>query len=129
MIEETWLRILRTYGELSKRVFEVDHNNASVIELIKKLDGDGNGFIDIMERKSIVNILRSLHMIDEISLTLLNMILDELDTDHSGAIDFDELSGVKATLGRFANGTKESDRTLDHIALRAAVAHFKKQSG
>ena len=126
MIEETWLRILRTYKELIGRVFEVDHTSPSVVEFIQKLDGDGNDFIDVMERKSIVNLLRSLHMIDDLSLTLLNQILDRLDTDQSGAIDYDELGEVKSTLARFANGTKGTDKTLDHIALRAAAAHFKE---
>ena len=127
MIEETWLRMLRTYQELPGRIFEVDHTSPSVVEFIQKLDGDGNGLIDVMERKSIVNILRCLHMIDDLSLILLNEILDRLDTDQNGAIDYDELSEVKSTLARFANGTKGSDRTLDHIALRAATAHFKKE--
>ena len=125
MTQDTWLRILRTYQELPDRIFEVDHTSASVIEFIQKLDGDGNGLIDIMERKSIVNLLRSLHMIDDLSLKLLNQILDQLDADQSGAIDFQELGTVKTTLARFANGTKGTDRTLDHIALRAAVSHFK----
>ena len=71
----------------------MDHTSPSVVEFIQKLDGDGNGLIDVMERKSIVNLLRSLHMIDELSLTLLNRTLDKLDTDQNGSIDFDELGG------------------------------------
>ena len=125
MIEETWNRILRTYSELNNRIFEVDHTSPSIIEFIHKLDGDGNGNIDIIERKSIVILLRQLHMIDAPSLIMLNTILDALDHDQSGGIDMSELNDVKTTLARFANGTKNGDQTLDHIALREAVAHFQ----
>jgi hypothetical protein len=122
--KDTWLRLMKTYGELSDRVFEVSEESAIVIQFISMMDGDGNGLIDPMERKNISQLLRSLHIIDETSLRLLMELLTAMDMDMSGTMDDDELEMVTQVLENYANGTKGLDNTLDLIALRNALAVY-----
>ena len=122
--QDTWLRLMKTYGELADRVFELSEESTIVIQFISMMDGDGNGAIDPMERKNISQLLRFLHIIDETSLRLLMELLNAMDMDMSGTMDEDELEMVTQVLENYANGTKGQDKTLDLIGLRKALAVY-----
>ena len=122
--KDTWLRLMKTYGELSDRTFELSEDSTIVIQFISMMDGDGNGSIDPMERKNISQLLRFLHIIDDTSLHLLMELLTAMDMDMSGTMDEDELEMVTQVLENYANGTKGLDKTLDLIALRNALAVY-----
>lgn len=122
--KDTWLRLMKTYGELADRVIDLSEENPVVIEFIAMMDGDGNGAIDPMERKNIACLLRYMHIIDEPSLRLMINLLKAMDMDMSGTMDEDELDMVTQVMENYSNGTKGESNTLDVIALRNALAVY-----
>ena len=122
--KDTWLRLMKTYGELADRVVDLSEDSPIVIEFIVMMDGDGNGAIDPMERKNIAYLLRYMHIIDEVSLRLMINLLKAMDMDMSGTMDEDELDMVTQVLENYSNGTKGESKTLDVIALRNALAVY-----
>ena len=122
--KDTWLRLMKTYGELAERVIDLSEESPVVLEFIAMMDGDGNGAIDPIERKNIACLIRYMHIIDERSLTLMIALLTAMDMDMSGTMDEDELEMVTQVLENYSNGTKDEHHTLDVIALRNALAVY-----
>ena len=63
--KDTWLRLMKTYGELAERVIDLSEESPVVLEFIAMMDGDGNGAIDPIERKNIACLIRYMHIVDE----------------------------------------------------------------
>ena len=122
--KDTWLRLMKTYGELAERVIDLSEESPVVLEFIAMMDGDGNGAIDPIERKNIACLIRYMHIIDERSLQLMIALLTAMDMDMSGTMDEDELEMVTQVLENYSNGTKDEHHTLDVIALRNALAVY-----